>query len=293
MSESSTPPSAQATHFGVGSTTSTLRRVLLRRPTTDGDFLAAGWRTPDPARLLAEHDGLVQLLQSLGCQVDVCDAVPGLVDAVYCQDPMIMTPYGAILLQMAKPVRSPEPAALRVELERLGVPILGELTGSARCDGGDKVWFDDRTLALGRGYRTNAEAVRQIRAMLAPHDVDVITFDMPHYRGAGEVLHLMSVISPIADDLAVVYEPIAPVPLLEFLTERGIAWVTVDDEEFATQGSNVLAVASRVAVAVAGNNRIIAKLRAAGVTVHEFAGGEVAVKGDGGPTCLTQPLWRD
>jgi N-dimethylarginine dimethylaminohydrolase len=234
----------------------------------------------------------VALLEELGCAVEVGDPRDGLVDAVYTHDPVIMAPAGAILLRMRKTVRGPEPDQMGEDLGRLGIPILGRLTGDAVADGGDKVWFDDRTLAVGHGYRTNAAGIEQIRALLTPHGIDVVSFDLPHFRGPQHVLHLMSVISPLADDLAAVHEPLAPVRLLEFLEARGIEWVSVDDDEFATQGANILAVQPRVLVVAAGNPKTVAKLRAAGCVVHEFSGAELCVKGDGGPTCLTQPLWR-
>jgi N-dimethylarginine dimethylaminohydrolase len=272
---------------------SPLREVLVRTPTTTGRFVEdGGWREPDRAALLDEHRRFVDLLRRLGSTVHVADPVDGLVDAVYMHDPLIMTPHGAIVLRMAKPIRAPEPAHARRDLERLGVPVLGELTAPALADGGDKVWLDARTLLVGHGYRTNATAIAQIRALLAPHGVDVLAFDLPHFRGPTEVLHLMSVLSPVAPDLAVVYEPLAPVRLLELLRERGISWLRVGDTEVLTQGANILAVAPRVVVLAAGNPEIESRLRAAGVEVHLFDGANLAVKGDGGPTCLTAPLLR-
>jgi N-dimethylarginine dimethylaminohydrolase len=207
-------------------------------------------------------------------------------------DPMIMTPHGAILLQMGKRVRQPEPAQIRKDLERIGVPILGELTGSAIADGGDKVWLDAKTLLIGHGYRTNGEGIAQIRKMLAPYGVEVHAFDLPHFQGPDAVLHLMSVLSPISQDRAVVYEPLAPIRLLEFLKSRNITWLTVNDTEVHTQGANILTVEPNVVVLAAGNPEIEGKLRKSGVTVHIFNGANVAVKGDGGPTCLTAPLLR-
>jgi N-dimethylarginine dimethylaminohydrolase len=273
---------------------SPLRTVFVRTPTTTGEFVADGhWRKPNRDLLLTQHQVFVELLQGLGADVLVGDAIDGLVDAVYTHDPAVMTPFGAILLQMRKPVRTPEPAAMRRDFERLGVPILGSLTGDAVSDGGDKVWLDSQTLVVGRGYRTNASAVEQFRALLSPHGVTVVSVDLPHYLGPDAVLHLMSVISPIDHDLVVVYEPLAPVALLELLDARGIRRITVDEDEMLTQGANILAVSPGEVVLAAGNDKVRAKLDAAGVKVHEFAGTEVAVKGDGGPTCLTQPLWRD
>jgi N-dimethylarginine dimethylaminohydrolase len=272
---------------------STLRTVLVRTPTTVGDFVGDGqWRRPDPGLLLAQHVELVELLRSLGCEVVVAGPLDGLVDAVYTHDPMTMTPFGAILYQMRKPVRAPEPAALRADLDRLGVPVLGELTDGAFSDGGDKVWLDERTFVIGRGYRTTQPAVDQVRALLQPHGVTVVSVDLPHHLGPASVLHLMSVVSPLDRDLAAVYEPLAPVALLELLDDRGLERITVDEDEFATQGANILAVGPRRVVLAAGNDKVHTKLEAAGVEVYVFDGSEVAVKGDGGPTCLTQPLWR-
>jgi N-dimethylarginine dimethylaminohydrolase len=280
-------------HWGVGSMVSRLRRVLVRTPTTDGDFGAAGWPTPDPGALVSEHGAFVDLLRRLGCRVEIEPAAPGLVDACYTHDPVITTPCGAIVLQMRKPVRRPEPALTRAALDRLGVPILGELDGTARTDGGDKVWLDPRTLLVGRGHRTNAAAVDQLRALLQPRGVMLEVFDLPNYRGDVEVLHLMSVISLVRDDLAVVFRPLIPVRLLELLAARGVDTIAVDEAEFETQGGNVLAVAPGVAVIAAGNPRVRDALLAAGCQVHEFAGDTVALAGTGGPTCLTLPLWRE
>ena len=282
-----------STSWGTPDMVSQLSRVLVRTPTTVGKFVEEGfWRMPDTTELLKEHEQFTNLLESLGCQVDVASPVKGLVDAVYMHDPMIMTPHGAILLRMAKPVRSPEPAEFRKDLERIGVPILGQLTEPAFADGGDKVWLDAKTLLIGHGYRTNQSGIDQIRALLAPHGVDVFSFDLPHYEGPGAVLHLMSVLSPIAHDKAVVYEPLAPVRLLQFLESRGISWFTVSEKEMLTQGANILTIRPNVVVLAAGNPEIEGKLREGGVEVHVFAGNNVAVKGDGGPTCLTAPLAR-
>ena len=269
-----------------------LRRVLLRRPSTDGDFAAAGWRSPDPALLLAQHERLCHLLAELGCEVVVAEAAAGMVDATYVRDPALVTSRGAVLLRMAKPVRAGEPAVLGRDLEAAGVPVVAALTDGARADGGDMVWLDDMTLLVGRSSRTNAEAVRQLAAILADEGVEVRSVDVPHDRGPDAVLHLMSFLSPVADDLAVVYPPLAPVPLMETLAERGVGVVAVDAGEYATMSCNVLAVRPRVAVMVDGSPRTRAALEARGCEVLVYDGSEISLKGDGGPTCLTAPIWR-
>ena len=280
-------------NWGTSDMYSNLKKVLLRTPTTVGNFVTDGaWREPDKTALLKEHQDLADLLKTFGAEVTIAPAIDGLVDAVYMHDPMIMSPHGAILLRMAKPIRSDEPNHFRKILEEIGVPILGELTEPAFADGGDKAWLDEKTLLIGHGYRTNQAGIDQIRSMLKPFGVDVFSFDLPHYEGPGAVLHLMSVLSPIDKDLAVVYEPLAPVRLLQFLESRGIKWLTVSEKEMLTQGSNILAVGPRKVILAAGNPEIEKKLRELGVEVHLFDGQNVAVKGDGGPTCLTAPLLR-
>jgi dimethylargininase len=278
--------------FGVRSMVAPLRRVLLRSPATSGDFAAAGWRQPDPAALAGQHEQLCELLAGLGCEVELAAVADGMVDATYARDPGIVTGNGAVLFQMTKPARAEEPALLGVALEATGVPVIAELTGQARADGGDLIWLDEHALLVGRSYRTNADGVHQLRTIMSAQDVRVASVDMPHDRGPEHVLHLMSVISPVAEDLAVVYLPLAPVPLMEELAARGVRVVPVPDTEYLTMACNVLAVRPGVVVMLDGNPRTRAALEAHGCEVHVYDGSEISVKGDGGPTCLTQPLLR-
>jgi len=270
-----------------------LRRVLLRRPAAAGDFRGAGWRIPDPHLLVAQHDAFAELLTDLGCAVDVAPAVDGLVDATYVRDPGLVIGTGAVLFEMAKPARMAEPPLLGEALESAGVPVVARLSGSARADGGDFIWLDEETVLAGRSYRTNAEALRQLTGILHDEGVKLEPLDLPHDRGPGYVLHLMSLISPVAADLAVVYPPLVPVRLMEMLADRGIRAVEVDADEYETMGCNVLAVAPGRAVVVNGNPRTRAALESAGCEVHGYDGSEISIKGDGGPTCLTAPIWRD
>lgn len=268
-----------------------LRRVLVVRPTTTGDFAGAGWREPDRSALRKEHDGFVDLLSDLGCDVVVADAPEGMVDACFAYDPVFVTGAGAIELRMAKPARQAEPAFLVAEVEKAGVPVAGRLTGAATADGGDLCWLDATTLAVGRSYRTNAAAHQQLGEILGAEGVTVERADLPHHLGAAHVMHLMSVVSPVAPDIAVVFEPLAPVPLLEMLAERGYRTVACDPDELDAQGCNVLAVRPGVVVMADGAPRTRAALEAHGVEVHTYAATETN-KGDGGPTCLTRPLLR-
>lgn len=281
-----------AGRFGVRSMVAPLRRVLVRSPATTGDFVAAEWRRPDPELLARQHEGFCQLLSTLGCEVELADAADGMVDAMYVRDPGLVTGLGAVVFQMTKPARLGEPPLFAAALAAAGVPITAELTGAAQAEGGDVLWLDPTTVLVGRSYRTNAEGVRRLQEIFGAEGVSVRSVDMPHDRGPRHVLHLTSVISPVADDLAVVYPPLAPVPLMEELEARGVRVIPVPPEEYEATACNVLAVRPGVVVMVAGNPCTQAALESAGCEVHVYDGSEISIKGDGGPTCLTAPILR-
>jgi dimethylargininase len=279
--------------FGCQSMTAPLRRVLVRPPTADdaARWREYGWRAaPDPAAAAAEHEALRRLLEDAGAEVVVAAGEPGNPDAIYTYDPVLVGEEGAVLLRPGKEGRLGEPAALELELERLGIPVHARIEAPGTIDGGDTLWLDERTLLVGRGYRTNAAGVEQLAAAFP--DVEVLSYDLPHWNGEAEVMHLMSLISPLDADLALVYPRLAPVRLLELLAERGIERVDVPDEEWETMGPNVLALGPRRALALEGNDETRRRLEAAGVEVLTYRGDEISRKGDGGPTCLTRPLLR-
>lgn len=281
--------------YGVRSMTDTLRHVAVRPvdPATEATtFADAHWlQPPDAARLASQHAGFVDTLRAAGVEVTVLPTHGDLADSCFVYDPVFVTGAGALVFQQTKDARRQEAPRLEAELTELGVPVIGRLSGDAVADGGDMFWLDEHTLAVGRGYRTNQAAVDQLRAILGEEQVDVVSFDLPHDQGPDACLHLMSVISPVDRDLAVVYEPLAPVPLLQALAERGIDYVAVDPEEYARLACNVLAVAPRHAVMFAGSPRTVAGLESAGARV-DVVEADQFVLGEGGPTCLTRPLRR-
>ena len=274
--------------------TGTLRRVLLRPPRAEElvHWRELGWRAePDAAAIANEHAELCELLSKGGAEVLIADEpVREDPDAIYAYDPVLLGPAGAILLRICKAPRIPESAALEPALTRAGIPIVARVEAPGTADGGDMFWLDDRTLLVGRGYRTNEAGIATIRDALP--DTEVLVFDLPHLRGRGEVLHLMSLVSPLDDDLVVAYKPLLPVRLVELFEARGIEIVEVPDEEFETMGPNVLAIAPRKGLALERNRETRRRLERAGVTVVTYDGTELS-KGNGGPTCLTRPLARD
>jgi dimethylargininase len=279
--------------FGSASMTDPLERVLVRPPLAEDaeTWRAYGWRAaPDHTAAAAEHESFCHLLEAAGAEVVVSRHDPGNPDAIYVYDPVLVGAEGAVLLRPGKEGRRSEPAAIAASLEDAGVPVAGALSDPVLVEGGDTVWLDEATLLVGIGYRTNTAAEPALAAAFP--GVEVVVFDLPHWNGRAEVMHLMSLISPLDRDLAVVYTRLAPVRLLELLAERGIAVVEVPDEEFETQGSNVLALAPRRALALDGNHETRRRMEREGVDVVVYRGDEISRKGDGGPTCLTRPLLR-
>jgi N-dimethylarginine dimethylaminohydrolase len=278
--------------YGCQSMTGELRRVLVRRPRPEDlrEWVTCSWRAePDAAAIAREHEAFCEVLESTGTEVVLAESPARNPDAIYTYDPALVADAGALLLHPGKKCRRGEVEAMAADFERARVPIGGRLEDAEWAEGGDCCWLDERTLLVGCGYRTNEAGIARLRELLP--GVDVLVFDLPHWRGRAEVMHLMSLISPLAPDLAVVYLPLLPTRLAQLLEERGVDLVEVPDEEFESMGSNVLALAPRLALAVDGNPETRRRMERAGVEVLVYQGEELS-KGDGGPTCLTRPLLR-
>lgn len=213
-------------------------------------------------------------------------------DSIYCRDAAIATDKGMIICNMGKEGRMKEPAAEQRAFEANGIPVLGVITAPGTLEGGDVAWLNEKTLAVGHTYRSNEEGIRQLTNLLAPLGVTVMSVPMPHYKGPSDVFHLMSVLSPVDTNLAVVYSPLIPIVFRNELIARGYKLVEVPDEEFDSMGCNVLALAPRVCLMVKGNPITKSRLEKAGCQVIEYEGAEISVKGGGGPTCLTRPVMR-
>jgi dimethylargininase len=280
--------------YGCQSMTAPLRRVLVRapRPQEAARWREAGWHAaPDPVALSREHEALCGHLEAAGADVVVAQtsAETGL-DGIYVYDVALVADRGALLLRPGKDARLGEVQPMADALERAGVPVVAKVSAPATVEGGDTLWLDERTLLVGKSYRTNDAGIEALKDALP--DADVLAFDLPHLGGPAALLHLMSLISPLDRDLAVVHLPLLPARLAELLRERGVELVEVPDEELPGQGPNVLALAPRVALALEGSPVTLRRLERAGVEVRTYRGDELSRKGDGGPTCLTRPLLR-
>jgi dimethylargininase len=273
-----------------------IQRIYVRPPHPEAfeQWKAYGWHTePDPRAAADEHAGFVEALAAAVPDVVVGTApVPGDPDAVYAYDPTLVTEAGVIPLRPGKEGRRDEVAVVTAELRAAGCTILPGLEAPATAEGGDMFFLDDRTLLAGLSYRTNEAAIEQLRPRLAGQGVEIVTFDLSHFHGPGECLHLMSFISPLDADLAVVFLPMMPVRLVHLLEARGIAMVEVPEEEFLSLGPNVLALGPRRAITVDANPITRSRMEAAGVEVQTYPGNHICLNGDGGPTCLTRPLAR-
>jgi arginine deiminase len=288
--------------FGSQSMVAPLQRVIVKRPADafwGSEQIDKQWRSlayvrpPELTRASADHARLVDLMTKAGADVLYlpADERTGL-DSLYAHDPVLITDRGAIIFQMGKAARRGEGPAFAEALRSWNVPLLGSVDGDATAEAGDMIWLDHETLLVGRSFRTNGAGTAKLSLLLGPLGVQVIPVALPYWDGPQDVLHLMSFISLLDTNLAVVYRRILPVPLFELLNARGIKLIDVPEEEYRTLGCNVLAVSPRRVIMVSGNPITRSRLESAGCHVSEFDGSEICLPGAGGPTCLTRPLLR-
>jgi dimethylargininase len=284
--------------YGCQDMFSPLRTVLVKRP--DNAFVvadAAAWHynhRPNLAVAQQEHDALTAILREAGAEVLYHEeALPDHADAIFAFDPSLVTDAGAIILRMGKDKRRGEEAAMARCYEQLGIPILATLTGEARAEGGDLLWLDHETLAVGLGFRTNAEGLRQLRVALSSIGVNVLPVELPYYTGPEACLHLLSMISIVDYQTAVVYPPLMSVPFWQELQRRQFTLIEIPEKEYATMATNVLALAPRQCLILEGNPITKRLLEDAGCQVQTYRGNEISFNAEGGPTCLTRPIWRE
>jgi len=274
--------------------TAPLREALLKAP---GPAFGRAYDDPAHGFLHAcdldaakrEHEAFASLLASLGTTVHLLGAETDSPDLVYTFDPLLITDRGSIPLRPGKPNRRGEPDAIEAWTLAQGIPTIGRIAAPGTIEGGDTLWLRPDLFCIGRTLRTNQAGADQLARLVGG---DVRVFDVPYWKGPAELVHLMSVISPVADDVAVVYLPLLPVGLWQLLRDLRVRLVEVPDEEYPTLGCNVLAVRPGVVITAEGNPRTAAGLAAAGVEVHTYAAVEIGINGSGGPTCMTRPILR-
>ena len=281
---------------------SNLVQIAVRNPKyafVSQEKLAKEWRPlrfhsmPDFEDANAEFALFRQFLVESGAQVVDLPAHENLtIDSIYPRDNVLVSPKGLILCNMGRASRTPEAAVNVAVYEALGHSIAGQITAPGTLEGGDFIWIDEHHAAVGLGPRTNKEGIRQLQAILGD-EVDLHVVVLPDPEHPDDVLHLMSIISPIDQDLALIYRPFMPKEFLAWLEARGVRLVDVPEEEYLPMGCNVLAIAPRSAVMLENLPGVKAVLERAGCSVLTYQGLEISRKGEGGPTCLTRPLIRE
>ncbi|MEK6221960.1 MAG: arginine deiminase family protein [Chloroflexota bacterium] len=284
-----------AKQYGSQSMVAALKRVVVRKPDSAfGNADPLRWHytaQPEIEEAVNEHNDFVSMLEQAGVEVIYHqEELSDHADAIFVHDPVIVSNRGAILLKMGKELRRGEPEAIGKSLEKYGVPIHYQMHGEALAEGGDLLWLDQDTLAVGQGYRTNAIGLQQLQESMP--EVNCLPVQLPYYLGPEACLHLMSFISMVDNDIAVVYLPLIPVPFLQELESRKIKIVEVPDSEFDSMGPNVLAISPGQCLMLAGNPITKNRLSAAGCEVATYTGNEISLKAEGGATCLTRPIWR-
>lgn len=288
--------------YGCQSMINKIDSILIKRPSEafiSQDHLNKNWESfgyidcPDYEKTLEEYEVFEKIIRDNVKNVYYLpqDDRAGL-DSIYAHDSLKVTKKGAIYFNMGKPTRRGESEAAEKYLSSIGIPTLGRIEAPGTMEGGDVVWLDEKTVAIGRGYRTNDEGIRQFKELVKDFVDEVIVVPMPHGENEEECLHLMSVVSMIDEDLAVVYSRYMPVFFRQLLKEKGIKLLEVNDKEYNYLGCNVLALAPRVCVLMDGNPEITKKLTDEGCTVYTYEGHEVSYKGNGGVTCFTHPIVR-
>lgn len=291
--------SNERVEFGVDSMVGDLQLVAMRRP---GAILAADadeWHYAKPINadaLLSQYEAFVGLLEAAGARIRwvADDETDELADSVFTYDPSFVIPAGAIILRPGKPARSAESELHRAFYEDL-MPILGTIEAPGTVEGGDCCWLDERTLAVGRGFRTNQDGIDQLRQIVHPYGISVETYDLPYGNGPDACLHLLSVVNPLDVDLALVRAPLVPTALYQRMEEMGYRLLHVPDDEFEASAGlnlNVLAVGPRRGLAIDGFPRTVEIMQDAGCDVTVFQADELCLPCEGGPTCLTRPLHR-
>lgn len=285
-------------NYGSQSMIAPLRKVLVKRPDKSfGNADPAKWHyTSRPNLTVArkEHDTFVSLLSQAGADVIYHDEPqPDRADALYVFDPVMITDQGAVILRMGKDLRRGEEIPMARCLEALGIPVYYSLYGQALAEGGDLLWLDHDTLAVGLGFRTNAEGLRQLKEALSRLDVNVMPVELPYFTGPDACLHLLSLISIVDHNMAVIYRPLLSVSFRKYLKAHGFQLIEVPEEEFKTMGPNVLATAPGNCIMLEGNPITRKRLEKAGCRVSTYSGKEISLKAEGGPTCLTRPILRE
>lgn len=287
--------------YGVDSSTARLKRVMMMRPSHALLTADRGkWHYGDGFsgdRIKSQYDSFITLIEKADVEIVwLGDCNTDIADSVFTHDASILCPAGAILMNPGKPLRRGEENLHAALYEEQGIPILGRLQGSAHAEGGDTLWLDEKTLAVGRGFRTNQAGIDVLVEILSPHGIEVCAYDLPCYLGSEACLHLMSIVNPLAEDLSLIHSLLLPVGLYQKMRDMGYQLIDVPADEFVASNGlnvNVLATANRECIAIQGFPKTLELMRRAGCEVQTFDASALCIPCEGGPTCMTRPLLRE
>ena len=279
-----------------------IKKILLKHPSNafinqkniNEQYLELNYiAAPNFNSAISDYEIFVNLLKSFDIEIHYLpkDKSTSL-DSIYTHDPCVVSNKGVVICNMGKKARKPEADSMKKFFHSIEVPILGEIQSPGTLEGGDVVWINENTIAIGEGYRTNKEGIEQLQFLLSDQIESIITVSMPHWNGPDDCLHLMSNLSPIDHDLFLVYSRLLPVSFIKYLLDQNIELIDVPDDEYESMGCNVLAVAPRKVIMISGNPKTKQLLEDKGVEIHTYDGSEISIKGAGGPTCLTRPFLR-
>ena len=279
-----------------------IKKILLKHPKSafinqkkiNEQYLKLNYfEAPNFNKAILDYENFVSLLKSFDIELHYLpeDKSTSL-DSIYTHDPCVISNNGVIICNMGKKSRLPELDAIEKFFNSIQIPILGKIKTPGILEGGDVVWIDNKTIAVGEGYRTNREGIEQLKHLLSDQVQDVISVPIPHWNGPQDCLHLMSNLSPIDHNLYLVYSRLLPVSFRKYLLDQNIELIDVPDEEYESMGCNVLAVAPRKVIMISGNSKTKQLLEKNNVEVYTYDGTEISIKGAGGPTCLTRPFLR-
>lgn len=288
--------------YGLNSNVSTLKTVLLKNPQAafkSQKTIDLQWQDlnfidkPDFKKSVTQYENFIDILNDNNVEILYIpeDEITSL-DSIYTHDPIFMTPNGAVIGNMGKTQRKPETIMMKNYLNEIGVPILGEIINDATLEGGDVIWIDEKTVTAGLTYRTNNKGIDQLRKILSTISIEVISVDLPHWNGPVDVLHLMSLISPLNENLFLIYKKLLPISLLKLLKKLDIKTISIADEDYDSLGCNVLPLSTTKCLITSGNDKTFKIIEENGIEVIEFQASEICYKGSGGPTCLTRPIYR-
>ena len=288
--------------YGLNSNVSTLKTVLLKNPQAafkSQKTIDLQWQDlnfidkPDFKKSVTQYENFIDILNDNNVEILYIpeDEITSL-DSIYTHDPIFMTPNGAVIGNMGKTQRKPETIMMKNYLNEIGVPIFGEIINDATLEGGDVIWIDEKTVTAGLTYRTNNKGIDQLRKILSTISIEVISVDLPHWNGPVDVLHLMSLISPLNENLFLIYKKLLPIGLLKLLKQLDIKTISIADEDYDSLGCNVLPLSTTKCLITSGNDKTFKIIEENGIEVIEFQASEICYKGSGGPTCLTRPIYR-